>query len=72
MAPIADRVKCYLCPRNPRAQGDTNPDYSQTFAFVNDYSAVKEQQQDYEAEPSSNGEWPCLMCVLANGQMMLT
>ncbi|KAI4866063.1 galactose-1-phosphate uridylyltransferase [Hypoxylon rubiginosum] len=46
--------KCYLCPRNPRAQGDTNPDYSQTFAFVNDYSAVKEQQQDYEAEPSSN------------------
>ncbi|KAI1775527.1 galactose-1-phosphate uridylyltransferase [Hypoxylon cercidicola] len=46
--------KCYLCPRNPRAQGDTNPDYSQTFVFVNDYSAVKEQQQDYEAEPSSN------------------
>ncbi|OTB00580.1 hypothetical protein M426DRAFT_324236 [Hypoxylon sp. CI-4A] len=45
--------KCYLCPRNPRAQGDANPDYSQTFVFVNDYSAVKEQQQDYEAEPSS-------------------
>ncbi|KAI1758705.1 galactose-1-phosphate uridylyltransferase [Hypoxylon sp. FL1150] len=46
--------KCYLCPRNPRAQGDTNPDYNETFVFVNDYSAVKEQQQDYEAEPSSN------------------
>ncbi|KAI0109737.1 galactose-1-phosphate uridylyltransferase [Daldinia grandis] len=46
--------KCYLCPRNPRAQGDANPDYSKTFVFVNDYSAVKEQQQDYEAEPSSH------------------
>ncbi|OTA95350.1 hypothetical protein M434DRAFT_393925 [Hypoxylon sp. CO27-5] len=46
--------KCYLCPRNSRAQGDANPDYKQTFVFVNDYSAVKEQQQDYEAEPSSD------------------
>lgn len=46
--------KCYLCPRNSRAQGDSNPDYSQTFVFVNDYSAVKEQQQDYQAEPSSD------------------
>lgn len=52
---IANRVKCYLCPRNPRAQGDANPDYSQTFVFVNDYSAVKEQQQNYEAEPSRHG-----------------
>ncbi|OTA55951.1 galactose-1-phosphate uridylyltransferase [Hypoxylon sp. EC38] len=46
--------KCYLCPRNSRAQGDANPDYKQTFVFVNDYSAVKEQQQDYEAAPSSD------------------
>ncbi|KAI2465029.1 galactose-1-phosphate uridylyltransferase [Annulohypoxylon bovei var. microspora] len=46
--------KCYLCPRNSRAQGDANPDYTQTFVFVNDYSAVKEQQQDYEAEPSTD------------------
>ncbi|KAM3529425.1 hypothetical protein NHJ13051_001905 [Beauveria bassiana] len=46
--------KCYLCPRNTRASGDHNPDYEKTFAFVNDYSAVKEQQPDYEPEPSSN------------------
>ncbi|KAH7031672.1 galactose-1-phosphate uridylyltransferase [Microdochium trichocladiopsis] len=46
--------KCYLCPRNPRAQGEANPDYSQPFVFVNDYSAVKEQQQDYKEEPSEN------------------
>lgn len=39
---------CYLCPRNKRAQGDTNPDYESTFVFVNDYSAVKEEQADYE------------------------
>ncbi|KAJ2968792.1 hypothetical protein NUW58_g10142 [Xylaria curta] len=46
--------KCYLCPRNPRAQGDNNPDYKETFVFVNDYSAVKEVQQDYS--PDSNAE----------------
>ncbi|KAK6852983.1 galactose-1-phosphate uridylyltransferase [Apiospora arundinis] len=46
--------KCYLCPRNSRASGDTNPDYSNTLVFVNDYSAVKEQQADYEAESSKD------------------
>jgi UDPglucose--hexose-1-phosphate uridylyltransferase len=39
--------KCYLCPGNARAQGDCNPAYKNTFAFVNDYSAVKEEQQEY-------------------------
>ncbi|KAK4210175.1 galactose-1-phosphate uridyl transferase [Rhypophila decipiens] len=42
--------KCYLCPGNQRAQGDANPQYKNTFAFVNDYSAVKEEQQDYSPE----------------------
>ncbi|KAK8080268.1 hypothetical protein PG997_008086 [Apiospora hydei] len=46
--------KCYLCPRNSRASGDSNPDYSNTFVFVNDYSAVKEQQADYDAETSKD------------------
>ncbi|OGE53954.1 hypothetical protein PENARI_c007G09788 [Penicillium arizonense] len=40
--------KCYLCPGNQRAQGDINPKYESTFVFVNDYSAVKEEQADYE------------------------
>ena len=31
---------CYLCPRNIRANGDRNPDYSSTFVFVNDFAAV--------------------------------
>ncbi|KAI1170621.1 galactose-1-phosphate uridylyltransferase [Nemania sp. FL0916] len=48
--------KCYLCPRNPRAQGDTNPDYKETFVFVNDYSAVKEVQQDYEPEAEGSSD----------------
>lgn len=53
MANILNVPQCYLCPGNSRAAGDKNPDYKNTFAFVNDYSAVKEQQPDYEAEPSS-------------------
>ncbi|KAJ5154787.1 Galactose-1-phosphate uridyl transferase class I [Penicillium coprophilum] len=46
--------KCYLCPGNERAQGDTNPHYESTFVFVNDYSAVKEEQAAYE--PSNQDE----------------
>jgi len=38
---------CYLCPGNKRAQGDSNPTYENTFVFVNDYSAVKEDQAEY-------------------------
>jgi UDPglucose--hexose-1-phosphate uridylyltransferase len=31
---------CYLCPGNQRAQGDVNPEYANTFAFDNDFSAL--------------------------------
>ncbi|PHH63660.1 hypothetical protein CDD81_5641 [Ophiocordyceps australis] len=47
-------AKCYLCPGNSRASGDKNPCYEKTFAFVNDYSAVKEQQPDYRVKTSEN------------------
>ena len=30
---------CYLCPRNPRADGSHNPDYPGTYVFDNDYPA---------------------------------
>src|SRR5690554_2353902 len=33
---------CYLCPRNERAGGKKNPDYTSTFSFVNDFSALME------------------------------
>lgn len=32
--------KCYLCPGNQRAGGGKNPNYTETFVFVNDYSAL--------------------------------
>lgn len=31
---------CYLCPGNPRAGGATNPQYTSTFVFGNDYPAL--------------------------------
>lgn len=54
---------CYLCPGNKRAAGDTNPAYPETFVFVNDYSAVKEDQPDYEQPPaeSTDGTSPLLL-----------
>ncbi|KAK7887711.1 galactose-1-phosphate uridyl transferase [Exophiala xenobiotica] len=45
--------KCYLCPGNKRASGDTNPSYKDTFVFVNDYSAVKEEQEDYTSQDAA-------------------
>ena len=31
---------CYLCPGNSRAGGIANPDYGDTFSFVNDFAAL--------------------------------
>ncbi|MDB4882159.1 MAG: galactose-phosphate uridylyltransferase [Gemmatimonadetes bacterium] len=33
--------KCYLCPGNDRAGGQRNPDYSGTYAFDNDFAALR-------------------------------
>ncbi|EKD15415.1 galactose-1-phosphate uridylyltransferase [Drepanopeziza brunnea f. sp. 'multigermtubi' MB_m1] len=46
--------ECYLCPGNKRAQGDVNPSYKEPFFFVNDYSAVKESQAEYQADGDAN------------------
>lgn len=35
--------KCYLCPGNKRADGTQNPDYKESFVFVNDFSALLEE-----------------------------
>lgn len=32
---------CYLCPGNRRANGETNPDYPNTFVFTNDFAALR-------------------------------
>ncbi|KAL4933583.1 UDP-glucose:hexose-1-phosphate uridylyltransferase [Aspergillus undulatus] len=47
---------CYLCPGNKRAAGDHNPKYEKTFVFVNDYSAVKEEQAPYHPESGNDIE----------------
>lgn len=31
---------CYLCPGNPRSNGERNPRYESTYSFVNDFSAI--------------------------------
>ncbi|HEY8937039.1 MAG TPA: UDP-glucose--hexose-1-phosphate uridylyltransferase [Cyclobacteriaceae bacterium] len=33
---------CYLCPGNVRSNGELNPQYTSTYAFTNDFSAVVE------------------------------
>lgn len=32
---------CYLCPGNTRARGASNPDYATTYAFTNDFAALR-------------------------------
>ncbi len=31
---------CYLCPGNIRANGEVNPDYQDTYTFINDFAAL--------------------------------
>jgi len=38
--------KCYLCPGNSRADGTQNPDYKESFVFVNDFSALLAESSD--------------------------
>lgn len=65
--------QCYLCPGNKRAQGDTNPKYDSTFVFVNDYSAVREQQAQYDP-PEANGceFYTCTTCQTQRIDCILT
>lgn len=39
---------CYLCPTNTRASGETNPDYSATYVFTNDFAALLPDVPDLE------------------------
>jgi UDPglucose--hexose-1-phosphate uridylyltransferase len=53
---------CYLCPGNKRANGEANPNYSSTFVFTNDFSALtptiyqgQRRQQDLLVAESESG-----------------
>ena len=45
---------CPLCPGNTRANGEKNPDYTDTFVFVNDFGALTPLQAKDEATLSDN------------------
>lgn len=45
---------CYLCPGNVRAEGAKNPQYTDTFVFRNDFSALL-PESTYPAETSADG-----------------
>jgi len=54
---------CYLCPRNERAGGISNPDYTGTYVFENDFAALLPV---LEEEPASDS--PLLVAVPEQGQ----
>jgi UDPglucose--hexose-1-phosphate uridylyltransferase len=42
---------CYLCPGNTRAQGNRNPNYTSTFAFDNDFPALRRDRPVPSPQP---------------------
>lgn len=58
---------CYLCPRNERAGGVFNPDYSGTFVFPNDFAALLPDVDD-EVPASSH---PLLVSAPEQGQCLV-
>lgn len=58
---------CYLCPRNARAGGAVNPDYTGTYSFENDFAALLPGRVDGEAAPSH----PLLVAVPEQGRCLV-
>jgi UDPglucose--hexose-1-phosphate uridylyltransferase len=56
---------CYLCPGNKRAEGKTNPAYSSTFVFDNDFPALLSPEQTSQGE---NRNQPGLSADLFSAQ----
>ena len=44
---------CYLCPRNTRISGKTNPDYGSVYVFDNDHPCVGPASRE-PTEPASS------------------
>ncbi len=42
--------ECYLCPGNKRSDGTVNPDYSDHFSFVNDFSALLQDTPFHQSD----------------------
>lgn len=45
---------CYLCPTNTRTSGITNPDYKETYTFINDFSAITQDSVPFEETEGPN------------------
>lgn len=41
---------CYLCAGNTRANGEVNPNYTDTFVFTNDFAALQNDAPDFSME----------------------
>ena len=55
--------ECYLCPGNQRANGETNPQYENTFVFDNDYAALLPETPARENEsPLLRAQTECGIC----------
>jgi UDPglucose--hexose-1-phosphate uridylyltransferase len=57
---------CYLCPRNERAGGVFNPDYTGTYVFENDFAALLPAP---DKEPASDS--PLLVSAPEQGQCLV-
>lgn len=57
---------CFLCPRNTRANGAVNPDYSGPWVFQNDFAALIPTSGPIE-EPGADGD-PLLMAEPVAGE----
>ncbi|UNA33766.1 galactose-1-phosphate uridylyltransferase [Klebsiella pneumoniae subsp. pneumoniae] len=53
---------CFLCPGNTRVTGDTNPNYTGTYVFTNDFAALMTDTPD---APESDD--PLMRCQSARG-----
>jgi UDPglucose--hexose-1-phosphate uridylyltransferase len=49
---VAYDPECYLCPGNRRANGEINPAYENTYAFVNDYAALMPETPELSVSES--------------------
>ncbi len=64
---LAHDPDCYLCPRVTRANGQINPDYTEPFAFDNDFPSLS-FNADKENVPGIDGSSPLTMTAPAHGK----
>ena len=59
---------CYLCPGGTRAGGAVNPDYTSTFVFTNDFSALLPNPEGTPQGPDVASGDPLLVAARAGGE----